>query len=168
MAEIIKESEMIKIGIADYNYTKSPNILTTLGLGSCLGITFYDPINKVGGLVHIMLPSSEQIRNNTNKAKFADTGIECLLQDMLKEGVKRSSLKCKIAGGAQMFSFYGKGNNVLKIGERNVIEAKKVLKELDIPIVAEDTGGNYGRTIELDCDTGMLMIKSIGHGIKQI
>ena len=68
--------DVIKVGMADLNVCKSPDIITTLGLGSCIGIAVYDPVTKIGGLAHIMLPDSTQIRNNLNKAKFADTGIE--------------------------------------------------------------------------------------------
>ena len=69
-------SEVIKVGMADLNICKAPNIITTLGLGSCIGLVFYDPISKVGGMVHYMLPDSTQVRNNGNIAKFADTGID--------------------------------------------------------------------------------------------
>ncbi|KXG75773.1 chemotaxis protein CheD [Thermotalea metallivorans] len=158
---------IIKVGMADFNVTKHPGVLTTLGLGSCVGITLYDPLTKVCGLVHIMLPSSKAIKNNSNLAKFADTGIPLLLEEVLKLGASKSRLVSKIAGGAQMFSFSNK-NDIMKIGERNVQATKEVLGELKIPIIAEDTGGNFGRTIELYSDTGILLVKTIGHGMKQI
>ena len=160
-------NQIIKIGMADYNTGKKDDILTSLGLGSCVGITLYDPVTKVAGLVHIMLPYSKAIRNNSNHAKFADTGIELLLRETVKIGANKSRLVSKIAGGAQMFSFDSK-NDIMKIGERNSIAVKEKLKELKIPLVSEDTGGNFGRTIELYCETGKLMIKTIGHGIKKI
>ncbi|MBB6216501.1 chemotaxis protein CheD [Anaerosolibacter carboniphilus] len=159
--------EIIKVGMADLNVIKHPGTLTTLGLGSCVGITLYDPVTKVSGLAHIMLPSSKAIRNNSNTAKFADTGIVQLLEDVIKIGASKSRLVSKIAGGAQMFSFSNK-NDIMKIGERNVAATKEILDGLRIPIIAEDTGGNFGRTIELYSDTGILLIKTIGHGTKQI
>ncbi|MDF2545864.1 chemotaxis protein CheD [Anaerosolibacter sp.] len=159
--------EIIKVGMADLNVIKHPGTLTTLGLGSCVGITLYDPVTKISGLAHIMLPSSKTIRNNSNTAKFADTGIAQLLEDVLKIGANRHRLVSKIAGGAQMFSFSNK-NDIMKIGERNVAATKEILEGLRIPLIAEDTGGNFGRTIELYSDTGILMIKTIGHGTKQI
>jgi len=142
---------------------KAPDSLTTLGLGSCVGIAIYDKRTKIAGLAHIMLPSSKEIRNNANKAKFADTALDILIGELEKMGVRKSQLQAKIAGGAQMFSF-NTNNDVLKVGQRNVIATKKKLKELGIRIVAEDTGGNYGRTIELDPTTGDLLIKTIGSG----
>ena len=159
--------EVVKIGMADLNVVKSPGILTTLGLGSCVGIALYDKNSNVAGLAHIMLPSSKEIKNNSNTAKFADTGIELLLKKMLALGANKRSIVAKIAGGAQMFSF-NSTNNILKVGERNVKATKEKLKELNIPILAEDTGGNYGRTIELNSEDGSLLIKTIGHGIKTI
>lgn len=159
--------EVVKVGMADLKVIEAPGILTTLGLGSCVGITLYDKRSKVAGLAHIMLPSSKEIKNNSNKAKFADTGIELLLEKMISIGADRFFLVAKIAGGSQMFSFNSK-SNILKIGERNTIATKEKLKELKIPIVSEDTGGNYGRTIELNAEDGSLLVKTIGHGIKNI
>lgn len=159
--------ETIKVGMADLNIAKSPNFLTTLGLGSCVGITLYDKINKIAGLAHIMLPSSKEIKNNQNVAKFADTGIDELIELMVKAGANRTNLVAKIAGGSQMFNF-NSNNDILKIGERNVIATKSKLKELNIKIISEDTGGNFGRTILLSSVDGSLHIRTIGHGEKTI
>ncbi|OZV12926.1 chemotaxis protein CheD [Tissierella sp. P1] len=157
----------IKVGMADLNATKSPNFLTTLGLGSCVGITLYDKVNKIAGLAHIMLPSSKEIKNNENKAKFADTGIEELVEVMIKIGGDRNNFVAKIARGSQMFNF-NSSNDILKIGERNVIATKTKLKELNIKIISEDTGGNFGRTIILNANDGSLQVRTIGHGEKTI
>lgn len=159
--------ETIKVGMADLNVTKSPNNLTTLGLGSCVGITLYDKINKVAGLAHIMLPSSKEIKNNDNKAKFADTGIEELIRQMIVLGANKNNLVAKIAGGSQMFNF-NSSNDMLRIGDRNVAATKSKLKELNIKIISEDTGGNFGRTIVLDSSDGSLHVRTIGHGEKTI
>ncbi|ABR48847.1 CheD [Alkaliphilus metalliredigens QYMF] len=158
---------IIKVGMADLKVVENPGMLTTLGLGSCVGICLYDKQKKVAGLAHIMLPSSEQIRNNSNKAKFADTAIELLIQEMISRGAGRSKLIAKIAGGSQMFSF-GNNNDMMKIGERNIIATKDMLERLKIPIIAQNTGGNYGRTIEFYSEDGRLRIKTIGHGVHEI
>jgi chemotaxis protein CheD len=160
-------SEMIKVGMADLNVCVNPGSLTTLGLGSCVGIILYDPSTKVSGLAHIMLPDSTKIKKNENLAKFADTGIDELINRMLTLGAKRSQLVSKIAGGAQMFAF-SSNNDMLRIGERNVEATKMKLKELGIRILAEDTGLNYGRTIEFYSETGQLYIKSVGKELKVI
>lgn len=160
--------EIIKVGMADLKVVKSPNVLTTLGLGSCIGIALYDRHTKIAGLAHIMLPDSAQIKNNMNKAKFADTGIELLIEQMIELGCSKSRLTAKIAGGSQMFNFGNSNNDIMKIGYRNAVATKEILSKYNIPIVSEDTGGNYGRTIELYSDTGALVVKTIGHGIKEI
>lgn len=159
--------EIIKVGMADLEAVKAPSILTTLGLGSCIGIALYDKVNKVAGLAHAMLPSSTEISNNQNKAKFVDSGIELLIERMIIEGANSKNIIAKIAGGSQMFSF-NSNNNILKIGERNIIATKNKLKELGIVIISEDTGGNYGRTIQLNSQNGLLLVKTIGHGVKSI
>lgn len=159
--------EVIKVGMADLNICKSPDIITTLGLGSCIGIALYDPVTKIGGLAHIMLPDSTQIRNNSNIAKFADTGIEELLRRVIGAGASKARLKAKIAGGAKMFAV-SKLSDVGNVGERNAIASRAKLKQLGIPLVAEDTGLNYGRTVELHCETGEFYIKSVGKPLKII
>ena len=160
-------SKVIKVGMADLNICKSPDIITTLGLGSCIGLTLYDPVTKIGGMVHYMLPDSTQMRNNSNIAKFADTGIDELLKQVLRAGANRTRLVAKIAGGAKMFSVSG-SSNVSNIGERNALAAKAKLRQLRIRLIAEDTGLNYGRTVELHCETGDFYIKAIGKSVKKI
>ena len=158
---------VIKVGMADLKTGKDPDILTTLGLGSCIGIALWDPTTKIGGLAHVMLPDSTKIRNNSNIAKFADTGITELVRQMEALGVSKRRLVAKIAGGARMFEVSGT-TSVGNIGEKNAIASKEKLKELGIPILAEDTGLNYGRTVELDCSNGDYVIKAVGKPVKTI
>lgn len=154
--------EIIKVGMADLNICFSPNGLTTLGLGSCVGIALRDPVLKMGGLAHVMLPDSTAIRGSaTNLAKFADTGIEELIRQMEAKGARRSRMTAKLAGGAQMFSFDNK-SELVRIGERNVEASKKKLAELKIPILAEDTGRTYGRTVIFYPETGDYVIRAVG------
>ncbi|EPR13099.1 chemotaxis protein CheD [Ruminiclostridium papyrosolvens] len=159
--------EIIKVGMADLNSSRHPCMITTLGLGSCVGVALYDSTSKIAGLAHVMLPCSEQAKNNSNIAKFADTAIVKLVDDMIKLGARKDKIVAKLAGGAQMFVF-NQSSDLMRIGYRNVVASKEKLKLLNIPIISEDTGGNYGRTIELYSDDGRLMIKTIGFGIKQI
>ena len=158
---------VIKVGMADLKTAKAPDTLTTLGLGSCIGIALWDPTTKIGGLAHIMLPDSTKIRNNSNIAKFADTGIVELVRQMEALGVPRRRMVAKIAGGAKMFEVSGT-TSVGNIGEKNAIASKKTLQELGIPVLAEDTGLNYGRTVELDCSNGDYIIKAVGKSVKKI
>lgn len=160
-------SEMIKVGMADLKLCKAPDAVTTLGLGSCVGIAIRDPIKKIGGLAHIMLPDSKIMQNNTNIPKFADTGVTELVRIIVEAGGSRTRLVAKIAGGAQMFAFSSK-NELVSVGDRNVIAVKKILGELKIPILAEDTGLNFGRTVEFYPETGDYIIKAVGKGVKTI
>ena len=157
----------IKVGMADLNICKAPDMITTLGLGSCIGIAVYDPVLKIGGLAHIMLPDSTQMRNNSNIAKFADTGIEELVKRVVMAGANKRRLVAKIAGGAKMFQVSGL-STVGNVGERNAQASRAKLKQLGIPLLAEDTGLNYGRTVELYPETGEFRIKSVGKTIKSI
>lgn len=158
---------VVKVGMADLNICKSPDVITTLGLGSCIGLTLYDPVTKIGGMVHYMLPDSTQVRNNENIAKFADTGIDELLKRVVAAGAGRQRLVAKIAGGAKMFETTGV-SAIGHIGARNAEAAKQILKQKGIRLVAEDTGLNYGRTVELHCETGDFHIKAVGKPVKVI
>ena len=160
-------ANIVKVGMADLNVCKSPDGLTTLGLGSCVGICIRDPVAKIGGMAHAMLPDSTQIANNVNRAKFADTGRDDLVKKMIAMGGKKARFEAKIAGGAQMFAFQNK-SDMVRVGDRNVEASKKKLKELGIPLKAEDTGLNYGRTIIFYPETGALVIRSAGKPEKTI
>lgn len=160
-------AEIIKVGMADLKVCHAPDAVTTLGLGSCVGVALYDKVTKVAGLVHVMLPDSTQVRQNQNRAKFADTGIDFLIETMVADGANKSRLTAKIAGGAQMFAFSG-NNDMLRVGERNVEAVKKKLGELGISILAEDTGLNFGRTVEFYPEDGSFVIKSVGKPVKTI
>ncbi|MDD4602104.1 Chemoreceptor glutamine deamidase CheD [bioreactor metagenome] len=160
-------SELIKVGMADYKVGKNPASLISYGLGSCVGIALYDPMTKIGGLAHIMLPDSTQARSAENPAKFADTALPRMLDDMLKLGAFKSRMVAKIAGGSQMFAF-ANATDIMRVGERNAEAVRNVLKKIDIRLIADDTGGNYGRTVELKLDSGIYRVKTIDKGEKEL
>ncbi|MEW6447627.1 MAG: chemotaxis protein CheD [Bacillota bacterium] len=173
MVEAVKSALLdcpceIQVGIADLKVGREPVVLITLGLGSCVGVTLYDPVQKVGGLLHIMLPRmSDFTRGDAKPAKFADTGVPLLLKEVLKLGANRRFLQAKIAGGAQMFSGLDKGF-LLDIGSRNVDSVRNALRDLGIKITAEDVGGKHGRTMMLYTATGRVVIKMLGTQTKEI
>ena len=122
-------SNIIKVGMADLKVCKSPDGLTTLGLGSCVGVALRDPITKVGGLLHAMLPDSTVIKNNTCVEKFVDSGLEELVKQMVRAGANKSRLEAKLAGGAQMFAFQ-RNSDLVKVGARNAEAARKKLSAM--------------------------------------
>ncbi|MCI9298063.1 MAG: chemotaxis protein CheD [Lachnospiraceae bacterium] len=160
-------SNIIKVGMADLKICKSPDGLTTLGLGSCVGVAVRDPVTKIGGLLHAMLPDSTVLRNNTCIEKFVDSGLDELVRQMIKAGANRSRLEAKLAGGAQMFAFQ-RNSDLVKVGERNAEAARKKLRAMHIKLLAEDTGLNYGRTVIYYPETGVYVIKAVGKPEKSI
>lgn len=160
-------AELIKVGMADYKIGNNPASIISYGLGSCVGIALFDPVTKVGGLAHIMLPDSTQARSTENPAKFADTAIPKMLDDMIRAGAVRTRVTAKIAGGAQMFKF-ANATDIMRVGERNAESVKIVLKKLGLQLLAEDTGGNYGRTVELKLESGLYRVKTIDKGEKEL
>lgn len=96
--------KVIRVGMADLNICKAPDRITTLGLGSCIGLVLFDVNSTTCGMVHVMLPDSSIMRNTSNPAKFADTGVKLLVEQLEREGLRRNKLCAKMAGGAKMFS----------------------------------------------------------------
>lgn len=156
-------SKTISVGISDLNIALVPDILVTYALGSCVGICLQDKQKNVCGLAHIMLPWSTEANNaKENPRRYADTCITELLNTMQRSGAALPRLTAKIAGGAQMFAGT---SGVFNIGERNVDAVKKVLAHYKIPIVAEDTGKNYGRTVFFHSTTGVMEVKSANKSV---
>ena len=144
-----------RVGIAEHVVATDPAILTTSGLGSCVGICLYDDQGR-GGLAHCMLPSADDTEADvaTKPAKHVDTGIEILQTELLDAGALRGKLRAKVAGGSDMLGF-SEGPTV---GERNVAVARAELKERDIPIVATETGGGQGRSLEFETGAARLHV----------
>ncbi|MBM7540595.1 chemotaxis protein CheD [Amphibacillus cookii] len=162
------ESKLIKVGIADLKFAKSPDVLRTSGLGSCVGVVVFDASAKIAGMAHVMLPDSKSSKKSElNQFKYADTSLPILIDTLIKDGARKFALKAKIAGGAQMFSF-SSSNDMLRVGQRNVEAVKTVLNQYRIPILAEDVYGNSGRTIEFSLETTLLNIRTVSQGTKDI
>lgn len=163
-------SNELVVKIADYKIAESPAIITTHGLGSCLAITIYDPHMKIGGLAHVMLPEPDLVRNQSNPAKFATTAIKELIQALEKKGCSRNRMVSKLVGGANMFSkLLNSGKtSYSNIGQRNIQQAKQELGNLGIPVIAEDTGADYGRSVEFLVSSGTVIVHSFKAGLKEL
>lgn len=154
-------SETYTVGIGELKVSKEKDaIIITRGLGSCVAVCLYDGVAKIAGMAHIMLPEDNG-REGTMYARFADTGVPRLYEEMVRQGADPKNISAKIAGGAKMFQMPG-GNSLLEIGERNVEAVRTVLEQLKLKLIAADTGKDYGRTVELSVDAGELLIKAIG------
>jgi len=151
---------LIAVGIAEMKVARAPDILVSYGLGSCVGIVIYDLNGAVGALAHTLLPAPRENSVETASAKYSSTAVDVIVAELIRSGVVRERLVAKLAGGSHMFdttlnSYLG------GIGERNVAAARESLKRHGIRIVAEDTGGDYGRTVEFDPGTGELQVRSL-------
>lgn len=156
----------LTIGIADLKVCRVPDVLVTYALGSCVGICLLDSTAKVGGLSHIMLPDSTAgVNGAAAPMRFADTAIPLLIREMEKLGASRGRLRAKIAGGATMFAI---ANDKFNIGDRNVVKVKEMLAKERIPILAEDTGADYGRTLFFYPETGVMEIRAATRGTKML
>lgn len=144
--------------------TRGEGSIITYALGSCIGITFYDPNIRLGALLHIMLPSRFSA-NDENMFKYADTGIRETIRKLSAFGMVKSRSVVKIAGGAKMFEISGNAD-FGNIGLRNAANVKKMLQEEGMRLVAEDTGGSYARTMKLEIMTGSVSIKTFGRPVK--
>jgi chemotaxis protein CheD len=157
------QRDLVIIGIGEWSVGSM--VMTSIGLGSCVGLILHDEEKKVGALAHVMLPKSSG-KPGEREGKYADTAITVLLRDLAAKGSKATSLKAKLAGGASMFQNFS-GN--LNIGERNVDALRQLLKEKSIPIIREDIGGTVGRTITYyPREGGRLLIRQADGATREI
>ena len=160
-------SDLITIGIAEMKVSASPASFVTYALGSCVGICLYDASRKIGGLGHILLPNFPKDNPNDKICRYADTCLPEMVKTMERMGCLRSRITAKIAGGAKMFNVAddtGFGN----IGRRNTEAVKIALQQLQVRIIAEDTGLNYGRTVYFYTESGAMVVKSCTMGMKTL
>ena len=152
-------SNLIVVGISDFKIASVPDVLITYALGSCVGTCLYDAKLRLAGLSHVLLPDSAICKDDNNVMKYANTAIAALVNAMEREGSSRLRMTAKIAGGAKMFATVG-----TSMGERNIAAVKNELYKLGIHIIGEDTGSNYGRTVEFSPENGVVQVKSVMHG----
>ncbi len=152
----------ISVNIAQMKISKPPDVLVAMGLGSCIGVALYDPLLKIGGMLHVLLPSADGMDKDAKRTKFANPGIYDFVEAMVKAGACKANLVAKLAGGASLL------NNSAQVGQRNAEECLKLLDELRIKVEAKDVGGANGRTVYFDIATGAMTISTLAKGKKTI
>ncbi len=155
------------VGISDIKVSNNANdVLVTYALGSCIGVVVYDPIAKVGGMLHYMLPDSmlDQNKAKDNPAMFADTGIPLLFKTCYRLGAEKKRMLVKAAGGASILD----DTNYFRIGQKNIMAMRKIFWKNNVMIEKEDTGLNFNRTIRLEMSTGKVFVRSSGGEMKEL
>jgi chemotaxis protein CheD len=155
----------VVVDIADFAVAGNGAILITSGLGSCVALSLHDPSTGVAGLAHILLPSAGTGPPSIHPAKYADTGVPLLLDEMRRNGAS-GRVVARMAGGARMFAaLLSSGTNM---GQRNIIATRAAVEKLGIRVVAEDVGGEHGRSVRVDSATGAMRVRSLMGGDREL
>ena len=166
--QIPMDEHTITVGLGELSVTKDPSMsLACFGLGSCINLCAYDPISKVAGMAHIVLPESNHSNQGKATAKYADIAVPLLLEEMVRLGAVKSRLVVKLTGGAQMIQAAG-FETTLDMGARNLEMTKKALASEDIRISGADTGGTQGRSVWLSVDSGKVMVRTAGKELEEL
>jgi chemotaxis protein CheD len=149
----------VVIGVADCHVTSDPStVLVTYALGSCVAVSIYDPVARVGGMLHLMLPEApaDAARTGKNPYMFADSGIPMMFREAYEKGALKGRLRVRVAGGAQIMDEQG----VFNIGKRNCLAMRKIFWKAGVMVHAEETGGNTPRTMLLEMASGRIFLRS--------
>lgn len=152
----------LRVKVADYAVATGGTI-STIGLGSCVAIVLYDAAAGIGGMAHVLLPNEEMSRDRSNPAKFPSTAVPLLLAEMTALGAHADRVSAKIVGGASMFANLLPAGGI-NIGERNIVAVRDALAQANVPIVGEDTGADYGRSVYLHLCDGRVEVRSLKKG----
>lgn len=152
--------DAISVDMAEIKVAKAPQQFVTFGLGSCIAVCVYDALAQVGGVAHVLLPTSPASREITTPGKFGDTAVPELLKQIEELGAIHSRLQIVIVGGANMFSFDTK-KTIFDIGKRNIKAVETACALAGVPIVSRFVGGDCGRRMEFDLDTGLVNVCTI-------
>ena len=154
-----RRGPVVRVGLAQFRIGEAPMEMTTMALGSCLGIVLHDGDASIGAMAHAMHPRRERVKNNANRAKFVDTVVSLMLDRMERRGACRLRVTAKLFGGARMFAHVKDRSSLPQIGDANVAAAREELARLGIPIVASRTGGSKGRSIVFDVSSGKVTVR---------
>lgn len=157
----------IVVKVADMAVGTAGDVLVTVGLGSCVAIVLHDPVARVGGLAHILLPSRSLTRHQGNPAKAPETAVPHLVEKLVALGAGRLRLGARLVGGASMFAQLLPAGSI-QMGERNIIASRLALRQAGIPVRAEAVGGDYGRTVRFHVAEGRVEVSTVGHGVRSL
>lgn len=160
----MSERELI-VRVAELAVARPDEILVTVGLGSCVAIVLHDPVGKVGGLAHVLLPSVALGRRDGKLGRVPETAVPRLLDLMTECGAIRRRVVARLVGGASMFAALAPPGSI-QMGERNVVASRQTLRNHGIPLVSEAVGGDYGRTVRLLVGDGRVEVRSVAHGVQ--
>jgi chemotaxis protein CheD len=159
----VSRATEVRVKFADFAVANGDTLLVTVGLGSCVAIALHDAQAQVGGLAHVLLPSTGMSQDRSNRSKFPSSAVPLLCERMQALGARAGRIRAKIVGGASMFTSLLSATG-LQIGERNVVATRLALEQAGIPIVAQDVGGDYGRSVYFYVQNGRLVVKSLKAG----
>jgi chemotaxis protein CheD len=157
----------IVVRVADLRAASGSAVLVTVGLGSCVAILLHDPVARVGGLAHVLLPSPALGRPDADPAKFPQTALPRLLELMGREGASTRRVTARLVGGASMFAALA-APGTIQMGERNVVACRQTLNQHGLALTGEATGGDHGRTVRLWASDGRVEITSVAHGLQTL
>ena len=166
--QITIDEHTITVGLGELSVVKDPSMsLACFGLGSCINLCAYDPISKVAGMAHIVLPESNHSSQGKATAKYADIAVPLLLEEMVRLGALKSRMVVNLIGGAQMIQAAG-FEGTLDMGARNLERTRKVLASGGMGVSGADTGGTQGRSVWLSVDSGKVMVRTAGKALKEL
>jgi chemotaxis protein CheD len=147
----------VRVGIGEVKVAQGDIVLSAYGVGSCVVVVLFETVKRLCGFAHCLLPEGDEA-----STKYPRGAIGELLRQMIAEGAMHADIVAKVIGGATMFEGFAKH----QIGKRNVLETRKECDRVNIPIIAEDVFGNWGRTILCNAQTGEVTVRSFKHGSK--
>lgn len=154
------DQHLVHVGFGEMRFSTDPeDVLVAFGLGSCVALSLYDPLKKLAGVIHIVLPTDEG-RNNPLPTKYADKGIRLLYDGMIEQGARKSRLIAKMAGGSSIFK-HNYPVSKMEIGARNVEAVLEALQGLKIKVSGQDTGGKCGRTFRFFVGSGKAVVRTL-------
>lgn len=154
-----EQDREIVVRVADLNTATGDQVLVTYGLGSCVAILLYDRVARVAGMAHIMLPSVTLARHAANPGKTPQTAVPAVVEAMVALGAERRRLSARLVGGASIFAALTPPGSI-QMGERNLVACRDVLSREGLPLVAEEVGGESGRSVWLHAADGRVVIRS--------